>query len=544
MSTIGNFVINGDTSSVKLVFFYNAQLIVDLEDGQIEGHELKSFTNKSYYAFEGVPFAKPPLGKLRFQAPESPEKWSGILKTTELKHCCYSITLDFERENEDCLHLNVFTPLLDRENSSTKLPVIFWIYGGGFINGCADWWPQYWMDEDIVVVIPNYRVGPFGFLATGDLAAPGNAGLKDQKLALEWTYKNVHLFGGDNKRITIAGQSAGGSSVGWQLLNPDTKGMYRGAIIESGSPMNTWAFQDKPLNYAVNLINTVNNSLGDLNSTEILNFLQGLDAKTIDAASAAASMKTSLPVIEPIHSDAFITEAMYELFDSGNYTQVPMIVGVNSEERITLASNEGQLKKYAISGDQNLPSLVPENFHYKTGKTAEEVGERIRTIYVGNDTFENNLGKYIRYSSDHRFTRGVIQQGKLMSKYNDVYFYIFSYDGVAGGVNITYPDADSVAHAEELKYNWGTVPLDQLNELDQTVHNRMMKLWTNFVKYLDPTPTPDPLLQNLTWEKVSETYNFLNINASLSLEVNPKNKFFIGWNEVFEDFAQRPFKTY
>ncbi|KAH1021635.1 hypothetical protein HUJ04_011128 [Dendroctonus ponderosae] len=114
-----------------------------------KGYEVQSFTNRTYQAFE---------------APEAPDNWNKTLETTELKHCCYSVARDFGRENEDCLYLNVFTPILDREINASKLPVVFWIYGGGFINGCADWWPQYWMDEDIVVVIPNYRVGPFGFL--------------------------------------------------------------------------------------------------------------------------------------------------------------------------------------------------------------------------------------------------------------------------------------------------------------------------------------------------------------------------------------------
>nr|UUB32753.1 carboxylesterase COEA2 [Dendroctonus rhizophagus] len=522
-----------------------AQVLVTLPQGQIKGHEVQSFTNKPYQAFEGIPFAKPPLGPLRFQAPEAPDNWNDTLETTELKHCCYSVTRDFDRENEDCLYLNVFTPILDREINASKLPVVFWIYGGGFINGCADWWPQYWMDEDIVVVIPNYRVGPFGFLATGDLSAPGNAGLKDQSLALKWTYENVHLFGGDNDRITIAGQSAGGSSVGWQLLSDKSQSFFRAAIIESGSPLNTWAYQDDPYSYAINLANTIDSTITELNTNELVEFLQGVDSKTIDVASTAAFGKQALPVIEPYHAEAFISAAMFELFDSGTYTQVPTIIGVNSEEKITLAKDLAALIKYAEGADEAPSALVPANFNYKADDSSYEVGKKIRSIYVGNETLAEHLGQYIRLSSDNQYTRSVIKQGKLMAKYNDVFFYVFAYDGEAGGVNATFPGADSVAHAEELKYNWSTVPLAELNDQDRLVHYRMMRLWVNFVKYLNPTPVNDDLLQNVTWRKVSEdSYNFLNLNESLSLEQNPKGDHFIGWNSLFEEYAQRPFKTY
>lgn len=119
-----------------------------------------------------------------------------------------------------------------------------------------------------------------------------------------------------------------------------------------------------------------------------------------------------------------------------------------------------------------------------------------------------------------------------------------------------------MAHAEELKYNWSTLPLEDLNESDRIMHNQMMKLWTNFVKNLyvtfnvmfyflklclsrNPTPYEDPVLQNVIWEKVTEeSFHFLNINTTLSLEENPKGNYFLGWTELFKQFAQRPYKTY
>lgn len=138
---------------------------------------------------------------------------------------------------EDCLYLNIYTP----EKPNT--PVVFWIHGGGFQYGMgSEVSPHFLIDEDLILVTFNYRVGPFGFLSTNDDVVPGNMGLKDQSLALAWVSENVKYFGGDPQRITLTGVSAGGASVHYHYLSPTSQGLFKNGISFSGTALARWAF--------------------------------------------------------------------------------------------------------------------------------------------------------------------------------------------------------------------------------------------------------------------------------------------------------------
>ncbi|XP_060524304.1 juvenile hormone esterase-like [Cylas formicarius] len=527
------------------ISYAECQLVVDLPNGKIEGFQQTTYTKKVYNAYQGIPFAQPPVGNLRFQAPQPAKNWSGTLETKAYSDYCYNMDSDAPEENEDCLYLNVFTPILNADQNTTKLPVVFSIYGGGFRNGKAGISPRYWIDNDIVLVSHNYRIAAFGFLATGDTVVPGNAGLKDQNLALQWTYDNIHLFGGDRDRITIMGQSAGGASVGYHLLSPKSRGLFRAGIAESGSPLNTWTYLEDPLDYAFELAQTINSSIpSDLTSAQLLDFLQSVDAKAID--NAQAIIKTR-PVIftEPEHDGAFITKPMYESFESGDYTKVPLILGVNSEERITIISDLDSVAKSAAQRDADPSKVLPDTYHLKSGVDKNEAADIIYKAYAGDAKLADHLGKYVKWESDNRFTRGVIKQGLLMSNYSPVYFYQFSYDGVIGGFNLTIAEADRVSHGEEQNYLSTPGAVGDLDSGDALTHNRMIQMWTDFIKKLNPTPAKLELLQNLIWPQVApDSYQYLNINDTLKIENTPKAEQFLAWQNLFDTYMQRPFTTY
>lgn len=141
---------------------------------------------------------------------------------------------------EDCLYLNVYSPT---RNASKRLPVIFWIAGGGFQFGAGSYYGgKFLMDRDLILVTFNYRVGPFGFLSTGDEVVPGNMGLKDQVLALKWVSDNIEYFGGDPTKVTLTGVSAGGASVHYHYLSPMSAGLFQNGISFSGTSLAPWAF--------------------------------------------------------------------------------------------------------------------------------------------------------------------------------------------------------------------------------------------------------------------------------------------------------------
>lgn len=204
--------------------------------------------------FRGVPYAQPPVGSLRFARPQEHEPWEGPRDCTQFSPRCPQCDLtamDFYSkefydemvppEDEDCLYLNVWTPA-DAQPGS-KLPVLFWIHGGAFMHGCGsekEFDGEGMARKGVILVTVNYRVNVFGFFAHPDLEAEtpehvsGNYGILDQIFALQWVRENIAAFGGDPEKVTIAGQSAGCMSVQTIISSPLTKGMLRGAILQSG----------------------------------------------------------------------------------------------------------------------------------------------------------------------------------------------------------------------------------------------------------------------------------------------------------------------
>ncbi|XP_030751749.1 uncharacterized protein LOC115879197 [Sitophilus oryzae] len=533
-------------------------LLVTTSQGTLRGHILTSPGNKTFKAFQGVPYAQPPLGNLRFQAPQPPLNWDGIRDATKDGNICFAITSDSPEESEDCLFLNVFVPILDDDNQC-KLSVMLWIHGGGFTHGHSLYnstGPDYLIEQGVIVVTLTYRLGPFGFLSTGDDVISGNAGLKDQAAAIKWIYENIEAFGGDKDNITISGQSAGSASVGFQLLYKGNEGYFRGAIMESGSPLNMWSFSVgfDPKAYAVDLAQQVNATIdANISSAALLNFLVSLDGKEIDTASTKTTVSTSaLPVIEPASQTAFLTASQYELLAKGDFIQVPLLIGTNSEEEIHQGQDLEKLAKNLESYEKNYEKFIPKNMDLSVNVNKSLVSKTIRDLYLDNVPDDSKMGHLIKYMSHNTFTRAVIKHATLAVNYTAVYFYVFSYDGPLGNVNITVKGADKIDHAEDTKYLWKRVGKDYSNDdlskypaSDVLAHNRLISLWTNFVKYLTPTPEKTELLQNITWpEYDSEEYRYLDIGENLEVRKKPKRPYYDAWDQYYEEWARHPLITF
>ena len=215
------------------VFVDNVTL--NTEYGEIQGMR-HNYGGKILDRYLGIPFAKPPTGERRFMSPEEPEPWTGTLLTDRYQSSCVQDISFFGVEalgtvSEDCLYLNVFVP------EGNNLPVMVWIHGGALSLGSAS---QYYPENmalsgEVIVVSINYRLGVFGFFTSGDDMAEGNAGMLDQVVALKWINNNIALFGGDDKRITIFGESAGAWSANMHMASPMSQGLFQRAICQSGA---------------------------------------------------------------------------------------------------------------------------------------------------------------------------------------------------------------------------------------------------------------------------------------------------------------------
>ncbi|XP_052744658.1 carboxylic ester hydrolase-like [Bicyclus anynana] len=206
--------------------------------GEFRGGYNVTRRGRKFETYRGIRYAEPPIGNLRFQPPKLILHYKSPVDASEDGPACPQPTRPGYYVDEDCLTINVYTPL--KENRSQPLPVIFYIHGGGFysLSGRSDRaGPHYLLDRDIVLVTINYRLGSLGFLSTGDELAPGNNGLKDQVAALKWVQRNIAAFGGDPNSVTIAGCSVGSKSVMLHMISPMSKGLFHRGISMSGSPL-------------------------------------------------------------------------------------------------------------------------------------------------------------------------------------------------------------------------------------------------------------------------------------------------------------------
>ncbi|XP_060517160.1 pyrethroid hydrolase Ces2e-like [Cylas formicarius] len=520
-----------------------ADLLIDLPDGTIRGSETIT-ENYTYNAYRGIPYAKPPVGTLRFQAPVPNDPWDGVLDASALKDCCIPLGIALEPQSEDCLYINVFTP---SQTTTEKLPVMLWIYGGGFTTGCAQedvFGPQSLTNEGVIVVTFNYRMGLFGFLSTNDSVILGNAGLKDQLLAMQWTQKNIEYFGGDPEKVTIFGESAGGVSVGAHVANKKSAGLYRAAICQSGCSLTILpsAIQSDPRKNALDIAKSLNPFLSDSStSEEIRDFLQGVPTILLTVA-LNLNPQTGI-VIEVENENAYVTDHSFTLLESGNFNQVPLIIGTNSAESLSiLGILLPELMGAALGYDVNSTLLIPVNLNPVPVSNLNDVATQIKQAYSGFLPFALNLAAFVEFTSDQLFVRSSLKQAEFQSKYSPVYFYQFSYSGTVGSLHIMVDGAGKVGHGEDVRYLFDRTDFPLSTEGELLTKSRMTRLWANFAKTLNPTPeASDPLL-NVTWPKASGSdIPYLDIDETLEVKPAKKVKEMEMWNNVFNTYGQQPF---
>lgn len=538
-------------------------ITITIPNGKIKGKTETTKTNFKFYSFSGVRYAEPPVGNLRFKSPVPVKPWNDTYDATYEKNICYQTAVDSTWANEDCLFLNIYTPKI----SNDSLPVMFYIHGGGFIVGTSGrnggFGPDFFMEYEVVLVSINYRLGAFGFLSTNDLVIPGNAGLKDQTLALKWVQNNIKYFGGDPSKVMIFGESAGSASVSYHLLSRQSAGLFRAAIQESGSALSAWAYQRDQRYYTFKTASFIDPNFVSNSSEDLLDFLLKASASDIRAASQQiVDLETPAnrqiqngfyysPVLEPDHDDAFITKSMYESFVSGDFNKVTTIIGMNAEEGMMEYNANFQDTVNAFNNNEVL--LVPDNMHISANNSNKDAVIKAIEDFYGiskNITYQDQIAGTIKYLTDQCFARSIIKQAILQANYSDVYFYNFAYKGEMGNDNNYVAGTGNVTHGEELYYIFvrGMADGRQTDELvtfpesDRQTHYRMVKLWINFAITLNPTPEKFALLQNITWPKVdlSNGLKYLNINQDLSVETNPRNDAYKLWIDLYENYAIKP----
>ena len=336
------------TLLVKISAFYVclpliSSVTVSTQHGDIEGL-VTSYPNasgpfKSVIKFLGIPFAAPPIGARRLKAPEPPKDWKpNVLQAKKHGNVCLQPEhrvqlIKFFDPNfsysEDCLYLDVYSP-----NVNSSGPVLVYIPGGGYEVGTAVYYPGDILAlHGVVIVVIQYRLGPFGFLTTGDSAAPGNFGMLDQVEALKWVNKNIENFGGDPSKVTIFGASAGGTSVTLHLLSPLSEGLFHQAIAESGVDLSTFATQ--PVSYGLRFAKELAQNLDCATSDHIamVACIRSKKGEEIQNASALTDYQFySYLRWAPVVDDNFLLDTTRSLREKQNFKKLKLMISFNSQE--------------------------------------------------------------------------------------------------------------------------------------------------------------------------------------------------------------------
>ncbi|WP_158817823.1 carboxylesterase/lipase family protein [Methylocapsa sp. S129] len=421
-------------------------------------------------AFKGVPYAAPPIGPLRWRPPEPIAPWTGVRDATRFGADCMQKPLADSRApgvSEDCLTLNIWAPA---QAPQQRLPVMVWVYGGGFVEGSASL-PLYDGEalarKGVVLITLNYRTGVFGFLAHRALAAEspqhsaGNYGVLDVIEALRWIKQNIGAFGGDLDRVTIFGESAGASILDMVLVSPLSEGLMQRAILESPGAMRP---------------------LSTLPEAEAIADVAGPDLAVLRAMPAsevlALNGKIVPPVrhlttpraLGPIRDGWVVPRTDTEAFASGLMRKVPLIVGGNSDE------GRAFVKDWPIHTGAEARSYAEQNF----GGSADAV----MSLYRFDS--DASVKPALAYAfGDTQFNYGVRGLARGMSAVQPkTWRYLFTHA----------PAGETIAptHSEEIDYVFGNfgaprwVPRGKMNAADRQLSDAMMEAWVRFAATGDP----------------------------------------------------------
>ncbi len=502
-------------------------------NGVVEGITAKS----GFRMFRGIPFAAPPVGELRWKAPQPAKNWQGVRPAAEFASSCMQRPIFGDMEfrgkgtSEDCLYLNVWTPA---KTAAENLPVLVYFFGGGLMAGDGS---EYRYDGEsmatkgIVSVTINYRLTVFGFLAHPELTAEasyhssGNYGFLDQNAALKWVKENIAAFGGDPKRVTIAGQSAGSRSVSVQLLSPLSKGLFSGAILESGSMVGAV----KPP------------SLADAEKRG-LEFMAAAGAQSLKDLRAIPGEKLLAMTAQPAWTrfeaiaDGYQVPAkdLIECADKGELARVPLLLGWVTEDR----------NAQSLLGEN---PATPEGYTAAVRKLFGADAGRVLALYPAGQTADQVLDAAQTLATDRGMAYNMwrLAEGHRQSSGQPVFRFLYGrprprflgradqLPGTAGGIITNAAAASSVpkwrgaVHSAEIEYALGNLTTNKhyaWEPADYKLSEVMEGYFANFIKTGDPNSAGLP-----KWPAYAGGAGFqiMSLNAESGAVPEPRQRYLL-----------------
>lgn len=548
---------------LSLVFNVNTHnVLVELEQGKLKGtSSVTLFDGRLYFAFYGVPYAQPPIGKLRFKNPKRPKKWTKSFDArTEYHGACAQAHIVHKHGlygTEDCLHLNIFTPSLYKSGNKLKT-VIVWIHGYAFTSSFSHiHGPDFFIDEDVIFVTVSHRLGVFGFLKLNDTDQHANMGLKDIVMGLKWIKKNIKHFGGDKTNLTVMGSGSAATFLSL-LMTTKSRKLFSKSIFQSGSMFSASLFQgDYNLEKDRLQEKLKRKGYRDINEASTKDIVE-VSPKIYSNSEVINSQRPLipfLPIIETESKVSLVTKRPEEYFsdEQDGHTNRLILIGFNSKESISevipFLHNPLYLKSFAVYFKYMIPFSTRCSYNYTTLKY-KEIADRISKGYFKDGISEKSVEQFLQYSSDliKYPIYDFIQRYKQI-KDSRMYVYKFTY---SGNFNIVKENSISgistkikgAANGDEICYMLKCEPLWESyinvnrdhNNRDRIFIKKITKLWANFAKTGDPTPIT--YNGNVTWppmtkheDKVFNLGKVFNI-----LDFKKEKRMFAFWNDIYRKY--------
>jgi len=492
---------------------------IKVEGGSVSGM-LNNETN--VLSFKGIPFAAPPIGELRWKEPQPVIPWDGVKKCevfgpspmqsspSPFMFWSSEFLIPKEPISEDCLYLNVWTKA---KKVTEKLPVLVYIYGGGFRSGgagCPIYDGTAMAKKGVVFVSINYRVGVFGFFAHPELTAEsgqnasGNYAILDMIAALRWVKNNIAAFGGDPDNVTIAGQSAGSFGVNYLTISPLAKGLFHHAIAESGA-----GFLSSSLRPNMDL------KVAEQNGTEYAEKLGAASLADLRAISAEVLQKSEGGMSGPFADGYVITESVMDAYLNGRQNDVPVIVGWNKDDKVML--NAAPIDQFKEQIKERFGALADDFFTAYPVSTEQEATQS-----------QFDLGR------DEAFGIQMYTWAKVQTKVSKSPVYIYNFNRALPAAT---PETQFGAfHSGEIVYAYNN--LHTLNRpwepIDQKIADVMSDYWVNFAKTGNPNGKDLP-----EWSAYdSATENVMIIDTIIGQKSLPDKVKFSFWDKYFESLKK------
>jgi para-nitrobenzyl esterase len=476
--------------------------------------------------FLGIPYAKPPVGALRWMPPQPVAKWAGVRRAYKFGPTCAQITTlgpfaGPPNSNEDCLYLNVFT-----QDTKAKLPVLVWIHGGGYFDGASnDYDPTKLVTKGkLVVVTLNYRLNLFGFMAHPALDAEGHAvgnyGLMDMQAALKWVQRNIAAFGGDPGNVTLGGQSAGAGASAANVFSPGAKGLFHRAIFQSGgyTPFVPKSIaEEKGKKFA---------AAAGCTTGDIAKCLRALPAAKIEALAGSAS-ETSPLITNPMVDGTVIPQQEIDLIRAGKFNKVPIMMGTTHDEG---NFNNGILQYFkkdrAALNEADYRGYLQRTYGGNAGPGGSPPAYAKDTIDRILAHYPVKAGAQMAWDAAHSDALACRGQytAEALSAHVPVYMYLFN-DRTAQTYFPKMPGFQPLAyHTADIAYVFtgyhggpNGVPF-KLTPAQSQLSDRMVTAWANFARTGNPNASDDKPWPK--WKEGGDTPAYLLQDKSWKTQTN------------------------